>query len=374
MKRKWIFTIIAILLIFGLTIGFLGRKGRRGIEVKTTTVVKGNLVSYLSTNGTIESKTKRDYYMPTPQKVVRVRVQVGESVKSGDIIVEFEVPDMTIQLKTAQIQYDNAKLQLDNLKRQKNNIGQLQNQGAAGSQNQGQLPQISGTGGMNIDDQIRLQENQVELARLNLESVKNAVNKQQKYIKADFDGMVTAVNVTEGGYSTVQLPAVTIEDNSNLRVNININQYDVSRISKGQTAVIRFVAKEFKGRVDAVNPVASKVMSATGTDTVIKAMVDVLENDGTLKPGFDVDIDIRVGEKNDTLKIPSEAIVTDKEGRERVYIVENGVVRIRNIDTGLSSDIEEEVLSGLNPGEKVILNPSSTLKDGDRVIEKGEAK
>lgn len=82
-------------------------------------------------------------------------------------------------------------------------------------------------------------------------------------------------------------------------------------------------------------------------------------------------MDIKLGEKKNVLKVPSEAILTDKKGQSFVYIVENGVAKQRKVEVGLSSDLETEIKSGVAVGEKVILNPNSSIQNGTKVKEKG---
>ena len=120
-----------------------------------------------------------------------------------------------------------------------------------------------------------------------------------------------------------------------------------------------------------MSPTATKVITQTGGDNVVKVYVDLLNNDGTIKPGFNVDVDIKIGEKKDTIKVPSEAIVSDKNGNEFVYVVENGIAKQKKVKTGLASDLETEIISGVNVGEKVILNPTSSIEDGTKVSVKG---
>lgn len=169
----------------------------------------------------------------------------------------------------------------------------------------------------------------------------------------------------------MQLPAVTVEDPENLQIVLNVNQYDAINISEGQKALIRFGEKTFDGAVKMVSPAATKVITQTGAENVVKVYVDILNNDGTIKPGFNVDVDIKLGEKKNVLKVPSEAILTDKKGQSFVYIVENGVAKQRKVEVGLSSDLETEIKSGVAVGEKVILNPNSSIQNGTKVKEKG---
>lgn len=361
MKKKGLVISLIAVLVFVAAIFSLKKGAQKLTEVKTNSVKKGNITASFSSSGTVESKDKKEYYALTSGKVVKVNVKVSDKVKKGDILVEFEVQDMTNQLKTAQLQYESAKIQLDNLKKQKEN---LNNTPVQNTQNQG----------VSIDDQIKLQQNQVEIARLNVENIKQNISKQQRYIKADFDGVVTQLNVKEGAPAPMQMPVVVVENVNNLRIAVNINQFDSDKIKEGMEANIKFLDHSVKGKVVSIDKVATKTMSASGSDTVVKAYVDVIETTDVIKPGFDVDVDIKVAEKNDVLMIPIEALITDKENNVKVFIVENGVAKLTNIKIGLQSDFDVEVISGLKEGDRVVLNPAATLKDGMKVLDKDVTK
>lgn len=361
MKKKGIVISIIVVLAFVAAILALKKGAQKPIEVKTHSIKKGNLVASFSSNGTVESKEKKEYYTLTSGKVLKVNFKVSDKVKKGDILVEFEVQDMSNQLKTAELQYDSAKIQLENLKKQKEN---LNNVPAQNTQNQG----------ISIDDQIKLQQNQVEIARLNVENIKQNILKQQRYIKSDFDGVVTQLNVKEGAPAPMQMPVVVVEDVNNLRVAVNINQFDSDKIKEGMEANIKFLDNSVKGKVISIDKVATKTMSASGSDTVVKAYVDVIETTDVIKPGFDVDVDIKVAEQNNVLVIPTEALITDKENNVKVFVVENGAVKLKNIKIGLQSDFDVEVISGLKEGDRVVLNPAATLKDGMKVLDKDVTK
>lgn len=370
---KGITITILILTIVISTVYVISKKNREAlsvVEVKTAKVEKGDIISLFSTNGDVESKSKQDYYIFSPAKVLKVYVDVGDRVKKGDKLLELETQDLTLQYKIAQKQLEIAKLQLESLKKLKENSQLSSFQFSQPSS--GNLIQSPSTFS-NIDDQIKLQQKQVEIAELNLKSIQQSMTKQQRYITAGIDGIVTVLNAKEGNYfGSAQLPAITIEDPQDLQVVLNVNQYDSINLKEGQKAYIHFGNKTFDGVVRRVSPVATKVLTQTGSENVVKAYVDILNNDGTIKSGFNVDVDIKIGEKKDVVKIPSEAIVTDKNGKSYVYVVENGVAKQREIKVGLSSDLETEILDGVSPGEVVILNPNSSIQDGTKVKEKRE--
>ena len=371
MKKRWIIIIIIFAAFFAVIYG-LSKKSSHGTEIKTEKAVMGDLTAYYSTTGTLESVNRKEYYPSGNSKITNIYVKIGDVVKKDDILIEFETQDSSVQLKTAQIQYDNAVIQLNELKKQKENLSKTQTKSSTyGTQGTG-----TSTGTASLDDQIKMQENQVEIARLNVQSIKDTANKQQKNIRSDINGVVTSINGTAGNYASLQMqqPLIVVEDTSNLQVELNVNQYDVPSLKVGQDVTVSFNGNETEGKVYSIAPTATKTVSATGTDTVTKVIVKLNKVSDVLKIGYDADISVKTGEKKDVLKIPAEAIITDKENMEKVYIDDNGTARLKEIKTGMQSDTEVEVVKGLNANDLVILNPPSTLADGSRVYEKSVAK
>lgn len=311
---KTLIIVTVILAIVASTVYAISIKNKSAtstVEVNAAKVEKGEIVSLISTTGVVESKSKQEYYILSPTKVSKVYVSVGDNVKRGDKLLEFETQDLYIQYQIAQKQLEIAQMQLDALKKLKEKQSQ-QSQVAAQLPNTSlpqqlpsgestvQQPSISQmqTTSLSLDDQIKLQQKQVEIAELNLKSIKQSMDKQQKYITAEFDGTVTVVNAKNNSYFTSsQFPAITVEDLNNLQITLDVNPYDAVNLKEGQKAYIHFADKTFEGVVSKVSPTATKVITQTGGDNVVKVYVDLLSNDGTIKPGFNVDVDIKIGEK-----------------------------------------------------------------------------
>ena len=65
-------------------------------------------------------------------------------------------------------------------------------------------------------------------------------------------------------------------------------------------------------------------------------------------------------EDRDALTVPSGALFRN-DGKQAAFVVEDGVARLRTVETGRDNDVEAQVLNGLRPGERVVLYPASDL-------------
>ncbi|GFZ29558.1 macrolide ABC transporter [Clostridium zeae] len=401
MKKK----VIAIVLVAIVVVGGLGyARSRKNtthfLSVKTASVSTGDIQSYLSTTATIKSKNSKDYY-PIQGKVKKVNVKVGDSVTKGQVLVEFDVTDPNVSVKQAQINYDNAVLakqiqvnannalknsipdldkQISDLNNQINeakknpqtatNVSALQSQLATiqSKRDAATKPQFS-------DEQLKQSDNTIALQKLALDTAKDNLSKSQSTIVADFDGVVTALNVSEGAATAAAAqPAITIQDVNNLKAVMSVGKFDAAKIQLGQEAVIKSGDKKLKGKVSFIGPAAKTTASATGTESTLPVEIDILDKPDGLKIDFDTDVDVLLGQVNNVIKVPAESLRTDKNARNYLYVISGGKAVEKEVKLGLQSDMEAQVTEGLSNGDKVILNPSSSVKDGVTVKEAGDGK
>ncbi|BDB00005.1 efflux RND transporter periplasmic adaptor subunit [Clostridium botulinum] len=353
MKKKTII-ITGVILLIGLFVilGVSKSKKNSNISVKTIKVTKGNVESYLSTTGDVVSKNKKEY-LGGQAKIKKVNVKVGDKVKKGQSLLKFDMSELENDRQVAQMEYDNAISQKKALKSQKNS-------------EQNKMNSITSS-------QIEQVENSVRLAELKLESVNDKINESEETI-ADIDGIVTEVNAQAGGISAGQgQPLVVVENVDDLKVAVSLGKYDSTKVKKGMKAFVKNDDKKYEAKVDFIAPTAKKTIKEAGggNDTTLDCEIYLSKNNSKdLRVGFDVDVDILLGESKNVLKIPLESIKTDKYNKSHVYVVEEGKVKEKPVQLGTQSDMEAEIISGLKSGEKVILNPNASIKTGVSVQEK----
>jgi HlyD family secretion protein len=400
MKKKTItYIVIAAVVIGGVTFTGMNKNKPVAAEVKTAQVSQGQVKAYLSTTAVIKSKNSKDYY-PIQGKVKKVNVKIGDSVNKRQVLAEFDINDPSIAVKQAQLNYDNAVLtkqsQINSNNEVKNNmadldkqLADLDNQIAEAKKNPleaakaAQLETQKATIKTKRDalkmpfssEQLKQADNNISLQKLILDNAKNNASKAQSSITAEFDGVVTALNLIEGSTVTVSSqPAVTVQEIENLKAVMSVGKYDAAKIQLGQEAVIKDGQKEYKGKVSFVEPAAKKTVSASGTETTIGVEIDILDKPEGLKIDFDTDVEVLLGQAENVLKVPAESIRSSKEEKNYVFVVEEDKLVEKEVKLGLQSDMEAEVVEGLKSGDKVILNPNTNMKPGDLVKEAEVAK
>jgi HlyD family secretion protein len=380
MKKR---TVIIIIIVLALALGFVYMRGRRVKHeiVRTATVETGDIQTWLSTNAVIKSAYSKEYVGTSGMMVSKVYVDVGDSVKAGDKLIEYDIADLENAVRQAEIQYENAVLNRDELIRQKRDIeDEIKDLDAKilrldGSPNPQDIAEMQALKQRRdamqtiSDEKIRLMENNVELARMGLESAKSRLEKVKDGITAEADGVVTALNAREDTPVTMAQPLLIVQDINRLKGVIQLGKYDAAKIMLGQKATIESSGRKYDGTVSFISPAATRSMGAQ--DALLEAEIEILGVDGFLKIDFEANVEILTGEAKGVLKLPVECIKYDKNDNTSVFIIDDGAARLVPVSIGIQSDTEAQILEGLKEGDRVIMNPSITITDGTPVMEEG---
>ncbi|TRD11634.1 efflux RND transporter periplasmic adaptor subunit [Erythrobacter insulae] len=126
------------------------------------------------------------------------------------------------------------------------------------------------------------------------------------------------------------------------------------------------------GRVERIEPFGRLKVSALGIEeqrvNVIIAFEDLAAGQAErLGHGYQVDATIQLWREDETLRLPIGALFRGPDGEWQVFAIENGRARAATVKLGQFNDAHAQLLSGLDEGAEVIVNPSSAITDGSRV-------
>jgi len=202
---------------------------------------------------------------------------------------------------------------------------------------------------------IKTQELSIAQKRNSLYDAQNAL--ADYTIKAPFDGVIAAVNLKVGdsaGGATI----ATIVTKQQI-AEIYLNEVDAAKIKVGMKAIMTFDAiddLEITGKVAELDTIG-KVNQGVVTYNV-KIVFDM--QDDRVKSGMSTNTKIITDSKIDILSVESSAIKTDSNGGTYVQIFNNnGQPQNITVQIGIANDTNTEIISGLNEGDKVIINISS---------------
>jgi HlyD family secretion protein len=188
------------------------------------------------------------------------------------------------------------------------------------------------------------------------------------FVRAPVSGRV--LRVAEESERVVMAGAPLVElSNPSLEVVIEVLSIDAVKVKSGSPVLIDGWGGEqaLKARVRLVEPSAFTKISALGVEEQrVNVIADFIEPDTPLGDGYRVESRIVIWETNEALKAPLNALFRSGQ-RWNAFVVENGLAKLREVETGHRADFEIEVLSGLREGESVIAHPSDLVADGVRV-------
>lgn len=195
----------------------------------------------------------------------------------------------------------------------------------------------------------------------------------KQVIKAPVSGVVTAINVSEGGATDTQKPCFSIDGTDALQVLVSVEEKDVRSVKLGQKARVsgNAFSKEFySGTVTRISSVAHMVGGKTMLDAVVTLMP--IEQDTSLRLGLNADVELIAERLSACFILPYEALEEDESFQEYVYVIEEGKAVKREILTGEALEDGVVITSGLVEGDQVVVSPRDIAKEGVSVRVKGE--
>ena len=193
-------------------------------------------------------------------------------------------------------------------------------------------------------------------------------------IRAPAAGRVLRVLVESERVVAQGAPILEIGDPDRLEVVAELLSSDAARISAGAPAVIdAWGGPSIAARVRQVEPFGFLDVSALGVEeqrvNVILEPVDPPPAWSAAGHGYRVEVAVTVWRSGSVVRTPVAALFRH-EGRWAVFTVEQGRARLVEVEIGQSNGEMAEVVSGLRPGDRVVLHPGQFVSDGDRLRER----
>jgi HlyD family secretion protein len=192
-------------------------------------------------------------------------------------------------------------------------------------------------------------------------------------IRAPFDGVLAELDVQLGEWITSEspyiaiVPSIDIIDPSSLYVSAPMDEVDGARIQVGQRAKVSVDShpgQRFPGRVVRVAPYVLDVEAQNRT-LEVEVELDDEQFSATLLPGTSADVEVVLDVRDDVPRIPTSALIAG----ERVLVVRDGRLVEQSVEIGLKNWDHAEVLSGLEPGQQVVVSlDREGVRSGARVV------
>lgn len=276
-----------------------------------------------------------------------LEVEVGQTVKRGQLLFSIDSADINSQIVQANAGYQQAIAGLNDAKLDYDRFTQLYKDASVSKQQY---------------DKIRLQYN---IAQQNVAAAKSALNQAKEQlnyanVKAPFDGVIVDKMAVAGDLASPGKPIVIIENTASLIVQTEVAGDLFAVLKMGDEATV-VVEGQPKPLVGTIYTLVSSANPKTRTHTV-KLSLPVITgvNSGTFAR-----VSFKRGVRQ-TMMIPKSAIV-NRAGIEGVFVTENSKAFFRMVRTGLEIDDKVEIQAGLALGEQVVVDNNQSILNGDTI-------
>ena len=375
-KRRWIVAavVLAVLVaVAGLTMCGSDKGERRAL--RTARVARADFTITVATTGTVEADVQVEVKSRASGEVIEMRVQAGDTVQAGDLLVKLDPVDeernvaiAEASLQAAAASLAQARSTLDAARAQAaDNDAKVRRRAAAyqaglisAEENATTVTtaDVSRQTVLQREADLRSAQAAYNKAKLNIDEARRRL--AETIIRAPITGTVLATSVEKGtivasGISNVGggTTLLTLADLSKLYVVVQLDEASIGSVKNGQQAVIRVDAypdAEFKGVVERITPLGKN------TSNVVTFDVNVLVTDDSaalLYPGMSADVEIISAHLRNVLTIPMQALRTDTSSSGRFVVMRDG--ERRPVTVGATDGTTTEVLSGLKEGETIIV-------------------
>jgi HlyD family secretion protein len=314
-RALWATLLLLIAAAGGMTYWQKSQQRSAAPSFVTEAASKGDLTLTITANGTLQPTRSVNIGSELSGTVLRVLVDVNDRVKKGQVLVELDTAKLTDQVLRAKAALASAQAQL----------AQAKATVTESSASLARLEEVARLSGGKVPSRTELDSARAAheravaaeaSARANVDAARAALatdetNLSKASIRSPTDGVVLTRSVDPGNAVAASLQAVTLftvaEDLRQIRLQVNVDEADVGRVKVGQPAsftVSAFPSRRFPAKITRV------AYGSTITDNVVtyQTLLDVKNDDLSLRPGMTATATITAVELKDVLLVPNTAL------------------------------------------------------------------
>ncbi|MEH7380381.1 biotin/lipoyl-binding protein [Bacillus sp. JJ1533] len=412
MKKKkvliWVLSIVGVLAIAGGAAAFFIKErsvasvGNQMEEVNVTVqkAKEQELIETILVTGEIVPEGEQKVFLnPEHGEIKEYKVEENKTVKAGDPLFVYDSSKLDAELARATRERDliqtRAKTEQNQIAALNKRIGDAK-KALAAQKNKPKTETPEGTEPEQVEEapvedvnQLTSEKVQMELQYENTKSEITAANeriteitnqKKEMTVVSKIDGIIVKVNkniaATEAGANE---PVIHIISSKPYKVIGTMSEFDAVKIQQGQEVIVRpkvFKDRDWKGVVESVSHFPNDNggggegefygMGGGGNVTMYPFKVGITDDTSELRHGFHVSLEVRIPGTVILPVIPHTAIL-DEGGVAVVYVLVDGILQRREVQTGSMNDEFIQVTEGVTKDELVVLTPYEGMHDGMEV-------
>lgn len=380
----------------------------KSINIATAEVQRGEFIIDLILRGEVDAVNSTNISVPRMRRRMSLQIvdmaEEGTVVKKGDFLLQLDTSEAEQRVEENQDELANAEAQLESEKAMiASNMAQLESQleseGYSYEQAELSLKMMQfeaeakkqeyelnmkkaevalaqakeKIASQKIIDRATIMKAELTVRQAEME-LKEAQQRLEKLtLRAPIGGLVVYKEIWKGsGRGKVQvgdtpwpgMPVIGIPDLSMMMAKVTINEVDISRIEKGQNAIMTVDALEgdsYYGKITRVTTLARREESTNRKVFDVEVAVD--STDGRLRPGMTCDCRIITGRIPDAVSVPLQAVF-QREDTTVVYKMGSRTPRMQEVRLGAMSSDYIVIEEGLEEGDRVCLrDPTVSLEE-----------
>ena len=349
-------------------------------QVKTTRVEETPFGETVTANGTLAAFDQTTAGVKVAGRLSSISVDLGSVVRRGQMIAQIEANDYKLRVQQSEAALGQArarlglspdgtddkvsaeqtgtvrqaKAQLDEARLSRERAVKLVEQGIVAKADYDAADATFKVAQSRYQDALEeIRNRQALLAQRRSELALARQQLADTAVYAPIDGIVQLKRASVGEYLAAGAPVVDIVRMNPLRLQAQVPERDAATVRFGQNVrvTVEGDAKIYIGQIKRLSPVI------TQENRMLMVEADV-PNDGNLRPGSFAKAEIVTNDAKMAVTVPNNAIVTFA-GIEKVIVVQNGKALEKPITTGRRSADSTEILSGVNVGDQVIVDPGN---------------
>ncbi len=362
------------------------------IPVRTSQIEIGSFQQTIELAGRTRSRTDFPLVSLAPLQISKVYVNLGDVVKKGDTLVQFNNTEVVSQLeetKRAVERLTAQKQELEQLAAEAQRVQQMvlaeREQALARAQ---AILAGAQTGAVTMLDLLQASaellllqaqgleipsmpdafnqaaiEGQLEQARAQVKLAEQSL--EQLTIKAPFDGTITLLNAERDGISLPNTPILQISDLNELMIDLQVGGSLISKLKQGQAVQLWF--EQPISPLETTLTAFSPGISQTGQQTFYQALIRIDNSEGLYFPGMNVRAVVDTFGVDNVLLVPIDAVFF-VEGKSYVYTLSDDRAFRRNVTLGERNQTHYMLLEGLEEGATVVISGKERLSDNRIVL------